>query len=483
MAKELFQFIFFISSGAEVKPALKSKRIRGNPTRGIYQAALYRWLRHAMALFKFQVWSPVLQVVVLAGIIGFSLPMHTQAAEVTLAWDDNNPKVDGYQIFQRAEGQAYNFSRPAWPTDSRDHNQTTCTIANLTPGVQYYFVVRAYADGDQSPVSNEVTIMASDPSTGTIPDGNRSPEQPTLTSIAEGESDVSLTPLLTASEFDDPDTGDAHVGTEWRILLASDKLQVVFDRTRDNGRLSEIRIPHMVLEPSTGYTAQVRFFDDHGVPSPWSQPVAFTTAADVNDRNRNNVPDNQEIRTAMDLNGDSISDLEQASVVKSLFTYNEQHMIGISVEMNDPAVRIQAAASIAPSEYASMNPATSQSTDQMPYGLLGCRIKVEPGEIIAVRFNLSDPLPTDRTQWVRFDEADGMSSCEASTDVEESGLVVNRYLADGGDEDADGVANGVIVDLSGPREMAASDSSLAISDDGQAAAGGSGGGCFVRSLF
>ena len=420
---------------------------------------------------------------ILVGVVALFLPMHARASEVTLAWDDNNPKVDGYQIFQRTDGQAYDFSSPAWPIDGGDHNQTSCTIANLTPGVQYYFVVRAYAGGDNSGVSNEVTFVAADPSSGTIADGNRPPAQPTLTGIVEGENDVSLTPVLTASEFDDPDTGDAHAGTEWRILLASDRQQVVFDRTRDNGHLLEIRIPHMVLEPDTVYTAQVRFFDDRGIFSPWSQPVTFTTATDVNDRNKNNVPDSQEIGTAMDLNGDAISDLEQASVVKSLFTYNEQYMVGISVELNDPAVQILAAASIAPSAFASWDPAASQSADQMPYGLMGCRIKVEPGEIIAVQFNLSDPLPADRTQWVRYDEANGMSSCEASTDVEDSGLVVNRYLADGGDEDADGVANGVIVDLSGPLEADASGSSLAISDDSPAAAGGGSGGCFVRSLF
>jgi hypothetical protein len=483
MAKELFQFIFFISAETEGEPAEKSRRNHGKPSHGAYLTALYHRLRQTMALLQFRTWSSVLQAVLLAGIIGLSFPMHARATEVTLAWDDNNPIVDGYQIFQRAEGQAYDFSRPAWPTDGRDHSQNSCTIADLTPGVQYYFVVRAYAGKDQSAVSNEVTFVAPDPSTGTIADGNHPPEQPRLTSIVENENDVSLTPVLTASEFDDPDTGDSHAGTEWRILLANDKRQVVFDRTSDNGRLSKIRIPHMVLEPSTAYSAQVRFFDAQWNPSPWSQPVAFTTAADANDRNKNNVPDNQEIRTPMDLNGDAISDLDQTSVVKSLFTYDEQHMIGISVELNDPAVQIQAAASIAPSAIASSDPAASQSTVQMPYGLLGCRIKVEPGEIIAVQFNLSDPLSADRTQWVRYDEVDGMSGCEASTDMEDSGLVVNRYLVDGGDEDADGVANGVIVDLSGPREVEASDSSLAISNDGPAAPGGSSGGCFIRTLF
>jgi hypothetical protein len=66
---------------------------------------------------------------------------------------------------------------------------------------------------------------------------------------------------------------------------------------------------------------------------------------------------------------------------------------------------------------------------------------------------------------------------------------VQRHLKDGGAEDADGTANGVIVDMSGPGVAPTSDtSSSALSQsqsDGGAAAsgGGSGGGCFISSLF
>ena len=78
-------------------------------------------------------------------------------AQVTLAWDANNPAPQGYKVFQRIGGTAYDYDHPAWPTDGSDHLQTTCTITNLTAGVTYYFVVRAYVGNDLSGDSNEIT--------------------------------------------------------------------------------------------------------------------------------------------------------------------------------------------------------------------------------------------------------------------------------------------------------------------------------------
>ncbi len=79
-------------------------------------------------------------------------------AEVTLAWDANNPTPQGYKVFQRIGGTAYDYAHPTWPTDGSDHLQTTCTITNLTAGVTYYFVVRAHVGSDLSGDSNEISF-------------------------------------------------------------------------------------------------------------------------------------------------------------------------------------------------------------------------------------------------------------------------------------------------------------------------------------
>jgi hypothetical protein len=81
-----------------------------------------------------------------------------QTAEATLAWDPNDPAPDGYRIYQRTDGQAYDYSQPVWTGSG-----TTGTVYNLDYDTTYYFVVRAYADGEESADSNEVSFSASSP--------------------------------------------------------------------------------------------------------------------------------------------------------------------------------------------------------------------------------------------------------------------------------------------------------------------------------
>jgi hypothetical protein len=80
----------------------------------------------------------------------------SQAAQVTLAWDPNNPAPDGYRVFLRNEGETYNYASPAWPLAGDNPQSTTCTIGDLTEDTQYYFVVRAVTGDDISGDSNEV---------------------------------------------------------------------------------------------------------------------------------------------------------------------------------------------------------------------------------------------------------------------------------------------------------------------------------------
>lgn len=82
-------------------------------------------------------------IVVLSGMVW--------AAGVTLQWDPNDPIPDGYRLYQRQSGFSYDYSAPVWTGTT-----TTSLIEGLTPGVTYYFVVRAFEGGDESGDSNEV---------------------------------------------------------------------------------------------------------------------------------------------------------------------------------------------------------------------------------------------------------------------------------------------------------------------------------------
>jgi hypothetical protein len=79
----------------------------------------------------------------------------------------------------------------------------------------------------------------------------------------------------------------------------------------------------------------------------------------------------------------------------------------------------------------------------------------QPGDSVRATIHLSDPIDPQQTQWVCYDEIRRMQNCSTATTMDESGLMVERNLVDGGDEDA----------------------------DGQAASGGNSGSCSIQSLF
>ncbi len=78
-----------------------------------------------------------------------------QTAEAKLAWDPNDPSPDGYRIYQREEGQSYDYSRPSWTGSG-----TSGTAYNLKRGATYYFVVRAFVGAVESVDSEEVSFVA-----------------------------------------------------------------------------------------------------------------------------------------------------------------------------------------------------------------------------------------------------------------------------------------------------------------------------------
>jgi hypothetical protein len=102
----------------------------------------------------------VLLVIAITWLIAFPAPV--SAAQATLQWDANDPAPDGYQLFLRQAGDAYDYTAPLWTGTGN-----TCEIADFTPGVSYYFVVRAFQCSDESADSNEVQYTpAGDSTTG-----------------------------------------------------------------------------------------------------------------------------------------------------------------------------------------------------------------------------------------------------------------------------------------------------------------------------
>lgn len=78
----------------------------------------------------------------------------SRAAQATLTWDPNDPSPDGYLIYHRKNGQAYDYSQPCWTGSG-----TSGTVTGLEDDTTYHFVVRAFVGTQESADSNEVTFI------------------------------------------------------------------------------------------------------------------------------------------------------------------------------------------------------------------------------------------------------------------------------------------------------------------------------------
>ena len=323
-------------------------------------------------------------------------------------------------------------------------------------------------DGDGVNNINEFNL-------GTAPnhyEGNFSPNPPILLAPENGAV-VGLTPRLETDQFDDPNVNDVHGKTQWQIIRASDDVPVL-DVTSSNS-LTSIEIPNLILEEDTEYVWQVKFLDNHDSASDWSVAGHFTTDFNNQDSNGNGIPDDQELDTTLDLDQDGIPDSEQDDI-KSVVVEGGSTQIGISIRDED---RVQSIEAFESENLADLQP-HAKSIDQpanLPYGLISFKLIVDqPGDEVEVALHLSGEAPADST-WFKYDPVDAVwSDYSAYTEFSVDRKTVYLTLVDGGFGDADGIANGIIVD---PLGLGATSSPAPA--EGASGGGGGGAGCFISA--
>ena len=97
-----------------------------------------------------------------------AFPLVVSAAQVTLQWDAATPAPDGYNLYQRISGEAYDYASPVNPAAVTG---TTYTVEGLQDGITYFFVVRAFIGSQESGDSNEVVFTAPTTALDTDSDG------------------------------------------------------------------------------------------------------------------------------------------------------------------------------------------------------------------------------------------------------------------------------------------------------------------------
>jgi chitinase len=305
------------------------------------------------------------------------------------------------------------------------------------------------------------------------------PAQPIIYSPIEGAKNVSLLPWLTASVFSGGHADDTHNTSQWRITRTQDS-KIVLDVTRDRN-LVRMWVPFFILRPSTTYRCEVRYFDNHGKPSQWSHPVTFTTRGSWFGGSSASEHSMQP-PAGTDLNANGIPDLEEADMIQGVQTNPGGFLMAVSIENSQNVDSIDGLAAIDPDTMESAPPVH----DLQPYGLLSYSVRLkQPGQECQVTLHLSDPIDP-RSAWIAYSADGEWVDCSEQVHVEEDGVTVVRTIVDGGGDDADGVANGVFIDLLAPRLTVLENNTGGDSgnnDPAPPATETGGGGCFIGSLF
>ena len=319
----------------------------------------------------------------------------------------------------------------------------------------------ASGDLDGDGVSNLEEYLA-----GTDPT-NAPPDTPVLSSPDNGQSNESLTPELQIEAFSDPD-GDTHAETTWQISTESNFSSLVLDITSDSHRTS-LTVPEFIVTVNTTYYWRVKFSDDRGAASEWSDPYWFTTidVSASDDTNSNGIPDDQDVDSTVDMDGDGTPDIDQPDDIKSVNTVVGDGQIGIKEGTN--VTSIESFKSIDPDTISD----TTNKPDEIPLGLITFKVTVDNlGDTAEVTVYLSEPAPSG-AKWYKYDIIHGWREYPYATFNSDG--TVTLLLKDGDWEygDCDGTANRIIVDPSG----------LGTAPTTPPPSGGGGGvvGCFIAT--
>ena len=308
---------------------------------------------------------------------------------------------------------------------------------------------------------------------------NSAPNQPTLESPEDGSQDIPLNITLMSGVFSDENTaeGDFHYQSHWQVSQDASFATPLLDLISPVS-LNTLILPGTLLTEDAVYYWRVRYFDSYEAGSEWSETYAFKTTATSTDGNGNGIPDAQELDTAsaVDLDQNGIPDVSQINdQFKVLNTVDGSGQIAL--ETTNPNDIIEFIESCTPDAYPEEGGESDKPKD-IRYGLLSFRLRVQDaGAAATVIVYFSDPLP-DTYKWYKYDLVKGWY-IYTDTVFSADRQSLTFTLIDGGDGDADGLANGIIVDPVG----AGSDGAgvVVVPTSGSAGISGSGGICFISA--
>ena len=271
---------------------------------------------------------------------------------------------------------------------------------------------------------------------------NASPHKPAVVSPRNESTDVRLTPTLEGSVYND-DEGDRHMATQWQIAngtdfsdenLAFDSYTLVYKE--------QIKVDRGILKPQTTYFWRVRYRDLYGW-SRWSDAAQFTTLSysEAGDSDQDGIPDGQEIDDFVDVDNNGVDDNQQDNIATLKNVVSGEQ---VAVKTNQGKV------TQAQTQSADDYPGKPQGYN-FPEGIFSFRIEglTPDSRRIEVTFYLPQMFTT-ADKWYKYSESTGWQNYTGRIVSGIGTKQVTLEFKDGDYGDIDGVANGVIVDPSGP---------------------------------
>jgi hypothetical protein len=254
--------------------------------------------------------------------------------------------------------------------------------------------------------------------------------------------------------------------TRWQVSISGTESDFEQDLVLDlesETSLTSLQLPDFILQENLIYYWRAKFIDQNQYESAWSNIFSFSTPADSTDSDGDGIEDEFEISTPVDLDRNGENDNLQAGI-KSIKTSagNTQ----AAVKASTGVITVEQVRPIDPTGLPEEG-----KPESLPYGLVSFRLQVAPGADAEVVVYFAQALAPE-VKWYKYDPAAGWYDFSSNAVFNAARTAVTLRLTDGGVGDADGVANGIIVDPSGPGSAAA------LTDSG---GGGGGGGCFIAT--
>ncbi len=308
---------------------------------------------------------------------------------------------------------------------------------------------------------------------------NKSPEKPVLNLPITTSTNVSLTPKVSTNAYADNEN-DAHEKTQWQISTESTFTipeNIVYE-LESYDSLTFLTIPEFILDEGETYYWRVRFFDVLKVSSLWSDPFSFSTmVADPEDPDGNGVPDIQQVTDGtIDLDNDGYLDVSSNS-----YKMVAGDGISFGLEASNNVTAVDSLKVIDPDDILD----TFDKPNDLNFGLIQFKIRVANiGDTAKVNIYFSEPVGTS---WYKYDLINGWAEYSrdypGNVQFSSDNKSVQLHLVDGGPGDSDGVANGIIVDPSGPGSIALVPPSTSGGGSSSVSSGedGGGSGCFIAT--